>query len=135
MYRLREFLYRFMQGRYGNDELNKFLLWSYVFFVAVNLFVNSIIIVVLYSILSVVFIYRIMSKDYYKRQQENGKYLLIRNKALKQFTYINNKWKYRKTYIYRKCPNCKAPIRLPRKEGKHICCCPACKKDFEVKCR
>lgn len=135
MYRLREFLYRFMQGRYGNDELNKFLLWSYVILVAVNLFVKSIIIIALYWVLALIFIYRMMSKNCYKRQQENGEYMIIHNKALKEFRYFSNKWKYRKTHIYRKCPNCKAPIRLPKKRGKHICCCPACKKDFEVKCR
>ena len=79
--------------------------------------------------------YRLLSRNIYKRQSENMKYLKIRDKVKGKITLQKRKWSERKTHIYRKCPNCKAEIRLPKKKGKHVCTCPRCKKNFEVKCR
>ena len=56
----------------------------------------------------------------------------IKNKVIEKIKLRKKKWAYRKTHIYRKCPNCKAEIRLPKKKGKHVCTCPRCKKDFDV---
>ena len=36
-------------------------------------------------------------------------------------------------HVYKKCPHCRAQLRLPRKKGEHDVCCPRCKVTFSVK--
>ena len=133
MNKLKSMLYKFSQGRYGTDSLNRFIIFSYIILVVANIFIKSDIITSIYTITVVLLIYRMLSRNIYKRQQENQKYLNLSGKFKKQVAYVQNKWRFRKTHIYRKCPFCSATIRLPRKKGKHICSCPSCKKDFKVK--
>lgn len=135
MNRFWEFLCRFFEGRYGIDNLNKLILYLYIVLAVINSFIKTLIISSVCTVLAVLLIYRMLSRNIYARQWENAKYLNLRDKLIKKIIYIKNKWKYRRTHIYRKCPHCKAKVRLPRRKGGHICCCPACKKDFKVKCR
>ena len=76
--------------------------------------------------------YRMLSKNIAKRAQENQVYLNIRKKIKERFLLHRNKWKYRKTHVYKKCPHCKAQIRLPRMQGEHRCACPKCGDSFGV---
>ena len=128
-------LANFFQGRYGVDELYKFLLIVFIIIWILNMIFRNPFLYLLWILVCVVMIYRLISKDVYKRQKENIKYLEIRDKLKGKIKLQKRKWKDRKTYIYRKCPNCKAEIRLPKKKGKHVCTCPNCKKDFNVRCR
>ncbi len=135
MSKIKESFLRFMQGRYGVDSFYKFLLWTYVAIVVVNIFVGSKILYFLSLFVFIYMFYRFFSKNIYKRQAENIKYWNLREKVRKGFNLQRNKWKFRKTHVYRKCPHCKANIKLPKKKGKGICNCPKCKKDFEVRVR
>ena len=125
----------FFQGRYGIDELYKFLFILFWIIAILSIFIRNPIIYLLEILICVFMFYRLLSRNIYKRQSENMKYLKIRDKVKGKITLQKRKWSERKTHIYRKCPNCKAQIRLPKKKGKHVCTCPRCKKDFEVKCR
>ena len=125
----------FFQGRYGIDELYKFLFILFWIIAILSIFIRNPIIYLLEIRMCVFMFYRLLSRNIYKRQSENMKYLKIRDKVKGKITLQKRKWSERKTHIYRKCPNCKAEIRLPKKKGKHVCTCPRCKKDFEVKCR
>ncbi|MBS5863225.1 MAG: hypothetical protein KIC54_00880 [Clostridium sp.] len=125
----------FFQGRYGIDELYKFLFILFWIIAILSIFIRNTIIYLLEILICVFMFYRLLSRNIYKRQSENMKYLKIRDKVKGKITLQKRKWSERKTHIYRKCPNCKAEIRLPKKKGKHVCTCPRCKKDFEVKCR
>ena len=137
--RLREKLIRFMYGRYGSDELNKFLMWVYIALAVISLilsfFTSTFIIqLVLYALFFYTF-YRMLSKKIYVRQAENRRFLEIKSKALKYFNYRKNKWKYRKTHVYKKCPSCKVRVRFPRKKGEHTVVCPKCRHSFHVNIR
>ena len=79
-------------------------------------------------------IFRMFSKNYEKRRKENEKYIKIKGKVIQKLDISIKKWNERKTHIYRKCPNCKVTVRLPKKKGEHTCNCPNCKNDFKVKC-
>lgn len=127
-------LANFFQGRNGIDELYKFLFILFIIFWFLNIIFRNPFIYLLWILILVVMLYRMFSKNIYKRQQENIKYIELKNKVKGKIKLQRRKWKDRKTYIYRKCPNCKAEIRLPKKKGKHVCTCPRCKKDFNVKC-
>ena len=128
-------MFNFLQGRYGIDELYKFLFILFWIIAILGIFLRNPIIYLLEMLICIFMIYRLFSRDIYKRQSENMKYLKLRDKVKEKIKLQKRKWNDRKTHIYRRCPNCKAEIRLPRKKGKHVCTCPSCKKDFDVKCR
>ncbi len=133
MMRIREALARFMSGRYGNDDLNKLFFWLYLILIVANLFIRSSIIYFVSLIIVFLWIFRSFSKNMYKRQAENQKYLVLKNKIMSFFKLQKNKWRDRKTHVYRRCDSCKAVIRLPRVKGTHTVECPKCHKDFKVK--
>ena len=43
-------------------------------------------------------------------------------------------FKDRKTHVFKKCPQCKAMIRLPKRKGSHEVICPKCGREFKIKC-
>ena len=134
---LKERLYRFMYGRYGGDDLQKFMLVVYFSIMVISWFIrntwaNLCISLVLYALLFLL-LFRMLSKNIYKRQHENQKYLKIKCKVMEYFRYVSNKWKYRKTHVYKKCPSCKIKLRLPKRKGKHSVKCTKCSIYFDVK--
>lgn len=126
---------QFMYGRNGMDSLNKFIFWVYIGLIALNLIVNSFILNYLGLALMIVCLIRILSKNLWKRQKENQLYLNIQNKMTKRVKLLKNRWSDRKTKVYRKCPNCKKTLRLPKVKGDHGVDCPCCQHQFNVKVR
>lgn len=129
--RFREKLARFMAGRYGADQLGRALLWAYLILALCALIFKPLNILAFGLMIWLVF--RIFSKNIYKRQMENQKYLRLEGRLKSWFSLQKNKVRDRKTHRYRTCPHCRATLRLPNKKGKHTVCCPKCRKDFEVK--
>lgn len=78
-------------------------------------------------------LFRSLSKNRFKRGEENNAYLSKKKRFCDFFTLQKNRIKERDTHVYKKCPNCKAVLRLPRKKGKHGVVCPRCQKRFDVK--
>ena len=134
-YKIKEALIRFMYGRYGSDSLNKFLLICYIIISALNLFIGSFILYILALGLAVYVFFRMFSRNIYSRQKENSRFLSYKSKITSFFTLNKNRFKERKTHIYKKCPYCKAILRFPRKKGNHSSVCPKCSKSFKVKVR
>ncbi len=139
-YRLRMALMRFMAGRYGMDAFGIFLTVFYIAFSIIfsiaRMFLGVIGFYIFWSIQTALFlliIFRLLSRNIYKRQCENAKFLAILDKLRGSFRLQRDKIRFRKTHIYKKCPNCKANIKLPRRKGKHICTCPKCRQDFKVR--
>lgn len=129
----RERIARFMMGRYGIDRLYYFLLAICSILIVINIFVSSLIISMIETILFAYAIFRVMSKNIYKRQQENEKFIKIIDKPKKSINLQKCKHRDRKTHVYKKCPSCKNNLRLPKEKGKHTVVCPCCKNRFEVK--
>ena len=129
----RERMAEFMTGRYGIDRLYHFLLAICFILIVINLFVNSLVISLLESGLFIYTIYRVMSRNIYKRQQENEKFIKIIDKPKKFINLQKCKVRDRETHVYRKCPACKNNLRLPKQKGKHTVVCPCCKNRFDVK--
>lgn len=135
MYKLKMWFMRFMSGRYGSDDLNKGLFWLYFILLILNLFIRSGIISILEWVIVILYFFRMLSRNIPKRQSENYKYLTLKNKVSSFFRDSKKRFADRKTHVYRKCPNCGAKLRLPKRKGEHTCCCPRCRKDFRVKIR
>ena len=127
-------LYRFMYGRYGADTLGNVLLVTYFIILALHTFIGffwgnvwvDAAVWLVSSALAITVITRIFSRKIVKRRQENEKFCGF-------FRLIRNKIRDRKTHVYRKCPNCRAVLRLPRARGKHNVVCPRCKNRFKVR--
>ena len=122
-----------MQGRYGADQLSRFLTAIGLVLIILNLFVHSNAIVYLVMALLVYCYYRMFSRDYNRRYAENQKFLTWQNKV----KYKVNNWKRsltdRKTHHIYKCPSCGQKIRVPRGKGKIIVTCPKCRMEFQKK--
>ena len=135
MGKIKNAFYRFMYGRYGNDTLNSVLMLTYCvlmfayiivsMFVEINPFVYLAYLFATWALIGIT-IYRMMSRKIDKRRRENQKFTGF-------FKLRRNKWRDRKTHVYRKCPSCKAVLRLPKAKGKHNVVCPKCRNRFEVR--
>ena len=124
---------RFMAGRYGMDELNRFLLGTVFGLLIVNLFLRMRVLSLVVMILLVVCYVRMLSRDFAKRREENGKFLVLWQKAAGLFRKEKGKAQdLKQNHIYR-CPGCKQKIRVPRGKGKIVITCPKCKTEFTRK--
>ncbi len=133
---MKQKLTSFLQGRYGADSLSRALLIVYLVIAVLTVFMkNDLVRIVLNGISLVVCVfmfYRMFSRQTDKRAEENRKYLIGLRKTKQWFLLRRNKWRYRKTHVYRECPHCNAQIRLPRVQGDHKCDCPKCGDSFDV---
>ena len=127
---------RFMVGRYGPDDLYKFLLRLYLVLFLIDLFINSRILTVLELIIVLIMFYRLLSKNIYTRQKENRLYLKYKEKFLKPFQNIKRNFKDRDYHVYKKCKHCKSTLKLPLppKRGIQTVKCPKCKNKIKFLC-
>jgi len=131
--KLKDKIIRFMAGRYGNDQLNNFILILILIVIVINVFVDFYLLTVIYLLLWCWSMFRMMSRSIYKRRAENAVFLKFWNKIKNKFKLIGNKYRDRKTHVYKKCPKCKAVLRLPKQKGDHTVKCPKCSERFDVK--
>ena len=132
-----------MIGRYGADELNKFLIicgWALLLMGFVLSGIDSTVTVSLGSALVTISwavlifsIFRTLSKNTSRRAAENYKYFTYKNKVLRWWKGIKARWQDRKTHRYFRCPQCKATVRVPRGKGTIRITCPKCKNQFVKK--
>ncbi len=128
--RFRDRFLRFMQGRYGVDQLSKFLSITGLIIMVFSSFVRSPIINYVGLILLIYSYIRIFSKDISKRYGQNQKYLFYADKVKKNFSGFKTGFSQRKTHRIFKCPNCSQKIRVPKDKGKIEISCPKCFTKF-----
>ncbi|MBQ4225264.1 MAG: hypothetical protein II773_07100 [Oscillospiraceae bacterium] len=133
MNKFRDKLIQFMYGRYGADELYKFMTAVLLILLIVNIFAKSLVIGLLIAVIIVIVYFRVLSRNTEQRRKENYAFVQLAGKV-KHFFHINRlRVRDRKDHVYRRCPECKKTLRLPRRKGQHTVCCPQCKKTFKVK--
>lgn len=115
---MKEKLIRFMQGRYGIDQLSKFLLITGLAVVLLSAFFGETAVSMLLYIFGwgvVIYCYfRIFSRNVQKRYAENQAYLMKTYKIRNWFQNQKNIWQQRKVYHIYTCPSCKQKIRIPK---------------------
>lgn len=125
-------LMQFMSGRYGVDSLFYVLFAASAILSIVNCFVKSLVLqFVVYAIIIYAF-FRIMSRNIEARRKENQAFNILSVK-LKEKQNIRRRRKADYTHVYKRCPNCHAVLRLPRRKGKHSTVCPKCSRQFTVR--
>ncbi len=137
--RFRDKLTRFLYGRYGVDQLYFALFIFYFVIWTVLLFVRfTPVRIGLYALQALDLfwmVFRVLSKNIHARRKENNAFLKIWNPTKNFFILTKNRIRDHKNYRYRKCPHCKAMLRLPKRKGSHPVVCPRCKKRFTAKVR
>ena len=138
---------RFFYNIYGIDLLSLFLL-----------FLSSLLNLSFFTrifglLLFVISIFRMFSKNIYKRQSENLIFIAFLNKLLKRFKVqiptnlppvtfnsliysfkiINSKFNEFVNFKITKCPSCGQKLRLPRRKGKIVVTCKRCSNKFDLK--
>jgi uncharacterized C2H2 Zn-finger protein len=122
-----------MYGRYGADQLYIALFVLYFVVLVINMFTRSWIVDVLMWAILVWLIFRTFSRNIYKRQRENEIFLKFWNPIQSEFSLFFRRIREIRTHRFRKCPHCKAVLRLPRKRGKNTVRCPRCQTRFQVR--
>lgn len=113
---------RFMMGRYGTDKLNMAILGTGVIACLISVFIRlplvNLILTALSYGLMIWAIFRTLSRNTYKRYQENRRYLMFVDRVKDR------------DHRYFDCPKCRQPVRVPRGKGKIAITCPKCKEKF-----
>lgn len=116
---------KFMYGRYGRiDNLNKLLLTLYIFMLTANLFMKNHILSIIELVFIFIVIFRFLSKNIYRRSNENTRYLKILKFFSSPFKNIKRN-KNDKDHIYKRCHHCHKTLKLPipyKKGIKHVKC-------------
>ncbi|MBM7550228.1 DNA-directed RNA polymerase subunit RPC12/RpoP [Peptoniphilus gorbachii] len=124
---------KFMIGRYGQDELGKFILSLALILLIINLFVKTAALSAAALVLIIYSYYRIFSRDVRARYAENKKFLTSLDPLRRKFFSSKNKYDNRKLYKYIKCPKCKFEMKAPKNKGKIRVTCKKCGEKFIVK--
>ena len=126
---MKEKFYRFMLGRYGNDQFNRFLMILVLVCFALSLI--GIRLFYALGIICLVYAYfRMLSRNIYKRRMENTSYLKYEYKVRQFFSTWKRDMRQRKTHHIYRCPSCRQKIRIPRGKGKIEIRCPKCGQTF-----
>ena len=131
------FMYRLMQlmsGRYGVDKLFYVIFVTATALAFINIFLRSLIIQIIVYTLMFYGIFRVFSRNIGGRAREN-RALTGWIEGLKKKGETRRRRAADTTHIYKKCPKCKAILRLPRRVGKHKTVCPKCGNEFKVRVR
>ncbi len=130
---MKERFRRFMQGRYGADDLSRAMLIAMVVCAVLTWFTNGVVETILSAAMWLCLIYsyyRMFSRNHTKRWAENQKYLSFKNRILGNINRQKNYAQQRKTHRIYACPGCKQKIRVPKGKGKIEISCPKCRTKF-----
>ena len=112
----------FMMGRYGTDKLNIAILGTGLVLCLLGMIIKQPLLYLLLTLISyglmIWAIFRSLSRNTYKRYQENRKYLRLLDRIKDR------------EHRYFDCPRCRQPVRVPRGKGQIAITCPKCKEKF-----
>ncbi len=130
---MRNFLRKLFYGRYGIDTLATWILMSSAVLSLLYSLSRWTIFYLLSCGLFIYGLFRMFSKNFVKRQQENYRWCNFQNKYLSRNSKLIRRIKDFPKYKYFKCMNCKQTIRIPRGKGKVEIRCPKCGYSFRSK--
>lgn len=130
MNNFRMWLANLMRGRYGTDDLNKFLLVIAVVLIIIDIFVRSWLVDAL-TVLLLIYIYcRMFSRNINARYMENQRFLgfISRFRGGRTSGFSRDQ-----SHRILRCPGCGSQLRVPRGAGNIMISCPHCGTKFQKK--
>ena len=131
--KLRYGMSRMLYGRYGMDELGRFLWVAVIVLLIINLFVPTLILTALPLIVLIWMYARFFSKHYDRRRAENARYLKLRAPLRRSFSTLYLRLRDGRNYRYYDCPGCHQRLRVPKGKGQITVTCPKCHTKFDAK--
>ena len=128
---MRARLERFMQGRYGQDSLNRALSFAGIVLLVADLLVRWLPLQCLGLGLLGIALFRAYSRNIYRRQSEYRFFRQLASPVLQAVRQRREMLRHRKTHRYFRCPRCKRWMRVPRGAGRIKIKCPGCDFRFE----
>ena len=115
-----------MQGRYGMDQLGRFLLFAALALIILSFFFGGMILDTIALALLVWGYIRMFSRNHTKRWEENEKFLSLKDRILGR----GGRSRKDSTHCYFQFPACGQKVRVPRGKGKISIHCPRCHTEF-----
>ena len=131
--KIRANLSRFMSGRYGVDQLGHEMVICALVMTVIGALTRFGLLSLMADALLLLALFRIFSKNRYKRAAENQDYLARTLKMRTGMTEWMNRMKNRKKFRYFSCPKCKMRLRVPRGVGNVTITCKGCGEKFDKK--
>lgn len=133
---MKEKFQKFMTGRYGVDQLSNGLNILFFILILFSLFTRRNVFLFLALIVMVLNYFRMFSKNFSKRYNENRIYTNMMSPVYNMMDKLKlkiqkQKKRDKKKYKYYHCKNCGQELRIPRGKGKVTITCPICKHSFE----
>ncbi len=127
---MKDKLRQFMIGRYGVDQLGKFIMWVGLGLLILSMFIRVPFLSTLPFFILILCYVRMFSRNISKRYGENQKYLSYVNRIKNYFAHGKDRRMQKKNYHIYPCPTCKQKIRVPKGKGKICITCPKCHAEF-----
>ncbi len=127
---IRNAFQRFMYGRYGNDQLNVFLICLYVVLFLAEALTRSVFFYYLSLAVVVWAMFRLLSRNLDRRRAENTKFMEFAGPAVR-WLRLQRTIRRDKEHRYFKCPNCGQQLRVPRGKGRITVTCRGCGASFQ----
>ena len=124
---------RFMSGRYGSDQLNLTMVIGALIVTTIGSLSGVYFLTLAADALLLLAIFRMFSKDRYRRAHENQVYLEKTQKVRRAATEWVNRVKNSRKYHYYTCPKCKQRLRVPRGVGNITITCKQCGTKLDKK--
>ncbi len=127
-----------MYGRRGGDQLSLALMVVGVlltlvssivswFAIKTTAYVVYVILQVFCSVIFVLAVWRMLSRNIPARERENQKFLSVWRRFI-------GWWKRdRKHFVYLRCDGCRASLRVPKGKGTIVVTCPKCGRETKIR--
>jgi len=138
--RLAQAFARFMAGRYGVDQLARFISCASLISVTLSILtrgvgrggLSSMFFYLCMALLGLSY-YRMLSRNYSRRRRENEFYLDKKHRLTSRLKLHRECFRQRRDYAFYRCPGCRQLVRVPRGKGKLRITCRRCGYSFEKK--
>ena len=131
------FLGRLMEGRNGNDQLNRAIMGIGVAFAALSCFLPwaqaRLVFHYVLIVTAAIWFTRMVSRDLPRRGEENRRFLAFTGRLREGRACRRTHAEQRRAYKIFKCPSCGTKLRVPRGKGRIKVTCRRCGAVFEEK--
>ena len=127
---IRNFLRRFMAGRYGPDHLNIAMIVVSLILQLVTVIIRLQVLVYVSYLFIILALFRMLSRNISRRRAENDKFIRYWWPIRTRISRSLASFKHRKTHKFIKCQGCNNTLRVPKGKGKLQITCPKCGERF-----